>query len=172
MADDLAKRLRHAAIQHLSRREHSRHELRAKLVRSLHLLLPEPGSAGSGDATDEAQQVIDRVLDELQAAGWQSDARTVGVRVDAKAAQWGQRRLKADLRRRGLAPDLVAQALAPLAQTELERARALWQRRFPAVAGTPAEQARQARYLAARGFSTEVIRRVLKHPLLDEDAGL
>ena len=106
------------------------------------------------------------------AAGWQSDERTVGVRVDAKSAQWGRRRLQADLQRRGLAPALIAQALAPLGQTELERARALWRRRFSEAAPTPAEQARQARYLAARGFAADVIRSVLKHPLPDEDTGL
>ncbi|MBL8303415.1 MAG: RecX family transcriptional regulator, partial [Ideonella sp.] len=40
--------------------------------------------------------------------------------------------------------------------------RAVWQRRFGAAPADPREAARQARFLAGRGYSAEVVRRVLR----------
>jgi regulatory protein len=51
--------------------------------------------------------------------------------------------------------------LARLKATELERAREVWRRKFPLPPLDAAERARQMRFLAARGFATEVIRRVV-----------
>ena len=42
-----------------------------------------------------------------------------------------------------------------------ERAREVWQKRFSAPASDAAGRAKQMRFLAARGFSGEVIRRVM-----------
>ncbi|MES2088635.1 MAG: RecX family transcriptional regulator, partial [Pseudomonadota bacterium] len=64
--------------------------------------------------------------------------------------------------------EAVRAAVAGLQDTELERAQALWQRRYGQVASTPAELAKQMRFLAGRGFSGEVIRRVVRgHGLED-----
>jgi len=56
----------------------------------------------------------------------------------------------------------IAEAVQGLQATEIERARAVWQRRF----GTPPqdvnERARQVRFLLARGFSGAVAARVLR----------
>ena len=41
------------------------------------------------------------------------------------------------------------------------RAQALWQRKFGQPPATPQERARQTRFLLSRGFSGEVVRRVL-----------
>jgi regulatory protein len=59
-----------------------------------------------------------------------------------------------------------------LRDTELERAHELWARRFGEVAASPQEQARQARFLMARGFAGEVVRRVVRgEGLPDPDDG-
>ena len=71
-----------------------------------------------------------------------------------------------ELAQHGLALD--AEQAAQLRTTELERARALWQRRFGSPATDPAGRAKQMRFLAGRGFSGETIRRVVQG--LDEDA--
>jgi regulatory protein len=65
-------------------------------------------------------------------------------------------------------PDDLAQTLR---STELDRARALWQRRFGTPAQDVREQARQMRFLASRGFSGNVIRRVLHDPAGDKYPG-
>jgi regulatory protein len=45
--------------------------------------------------------------------------------------------------------------------TELERAREVWLRRFGQPPADAAERARQMRFLAGRGFETDIIRRVI-----------
>jgi regulatory protein len=49
-----------------------------------------------------------------------------------------------------------------LRESELQRARDVWQRRFEKPPQDAAERAKQARFLAARGFDGDVIRRVLR----------
>ncbi len=58
----------------------------------------------------------------------------------------------------------VAVAVASLNASEFERAREVWRRRFGALPQDAGERAKQARFLAARGFGGEVVRRVLNTP--------
>jgi regulatory protein len=51
--------------------------------------------------------------------------------------------------------------LGQLKSTELARAREVWARKFDAPPADAAERGKQARFLAARGFDGEVVRRVL-----------
>ncbi len=62
---------------------------------------------------------------------------------------------------KGLARELIEQTLASLKDSELQRARAVWRRKFETLPATPQERARQTRFLLARGFAGEVVRRVL-----------
>lgn len=66
-----------------------------------------------------------------------------------------------------MAPEEAAAALASVEGTELQRAHDIWRRRFGNPAQDPSERARQARFLAGRGFSSDVIRRVVRG--LDDD---
>jgi regulatory protein len=45
--------------------------------------------------------------------------------------------------------------------TEVERARAAWRKRFGQLPADAAERAKQIRFLQGRGFSFDVIRRVI-----------
>jgi regulatory protein len=45
--------------------------------------------------------------------------------------------------------------------SEAERARGVWQKKFSAPAADAAERGKQMRFLAARGFGSEAIRRVV-----------
>lgn len=138
--------LKGRALKHLARREHSRLELARKLA---------PHADDPGE--------VEAVLDALQAAGWLSEERFVESVLHRKAARLGAARIRQELQGHGLAPETVAEAVEPLRSTELERARAVWVRRFGGEApADPTERARQMRFLAARGFSTEVICRVVR----------
>lgn len=164
---DLRQHLRQRALGLLARREHSRHELNAKLLRSARAWLDVRRDKSVQAASTEApvvaiETMLSAVLDELAQRGLQSDARSAEVLVNAKAARWGQRRLQAELQRRGIGDELTEQALTPLAANEIARAAALWQRRFGAAATTPQERARHFRFLAARGFSMDTVQRVLR----------
>ena len=137
--------LKGRALRYLSAREHSRGELGRKLARH------------SEDADE-----IERVLDELTARGWLSAERFVESVVHRRAERFGAARIRQELQQHGIDHAQAATALDALRHSEPERARAIWQRRFGAPPATPAEKAKQMRFLAGRGFSTEVIRRVLR----------
>jgi regulatory protein len=147
--------LKARALQWLSQREHSRHELRNKLLR-----------AGADDC-DAAE--VDALLDQLAARGHLSDPRFVESRVHARSARFGNRRIEAELRHHGLAPD--PELLQQLRATELARAREVWLKKFGGrVAGDAGGRARQARFLAARGFSAEVVHKIVSGDHIDESS--
>ena len=50
---------------------------------------------------------------------------------------------------------------------EADRARALWQRRFGQPPRSPADFARQFRFLVGRGFAPDVVQRLLRQALKD-----
>lgn len=146
-----APSLKARALRYLAQREHSRAELARKLARHAEDT-PEAAAA----------QQVDAVLDALAAAGLLSDRRAAEALVGAKAPRLGALRLRQLLRDRGVPDDEAADALASVRAGELARAQALWQRRFGAVAEDAAGRARQARFLAGRGFDAEVVRRVVR----------
>ena len=47
-------------------------------------------------------------------------------------------------------------------ETELARAQAVWRKKFGELPQTPNDRAKQARFLAARGFSQSIIGKILK----------
>ncbi|HMV64551.1 MAG TPA: recombination regulator RecX [Rhodocyclaceae bacterium] len=141
------------ALRCLAQREHSRAELARKLD-------------GLGSA-DEVEAELDRLAD----LGLLSDARFAEAYVRAKAARFGSSRLKAELARRGVAADLIGSALHDACGgSEPERARTVLRRKFDTPPSDAREWARQARFLQGRGFSTEIIRSVLKESPGDEPA--
>lgn len=139
--------LKSRAIRLLSRREHSRVELRRKL------LAIEGGEA--------ATALVDEVLDELQAGRWQSDQRFAEVFIRSRAERLGGARLARELTIRGIDKGTADGLLAPLrGEAEIERAQALWLRRFGQLPADRKERAKQGRFLVQRGFSEATVRRV------------
>jgi regulatory protein len=215
--------LKMQAIGFLSRREHSRQELRAKLLDSLRRrvredaalaaatektaqalaeALREQPSNGIDDAfappapvplaasasaltrarvtrpsaaretaaadlpahdddleQDDPEAAVDQLLDWLAANNYLSETRFVESRVNARSRKQGTLRIKLELSRHGLA--LEPEQAATLRETEFARAQALWQRKFGEVAADARLRAKQARFLAARGFAPDVVRRVV-----------
>jgi regulatory protein len=135
--------LRVRALQLLTRRDHSRAELRAKL-------------AGHAESADELEAVLDR----LQGERLLSDQRFASQRVVARAGRYGNTRLRQELRQKGVGDDEIAAAL-PEGGDESARCRAVWARKFGELPHSAEERARQMRFLQYRGFSGEAIRRVL-----------
>ena len=139
------KELRQQAIRLLARREHTHAELRKKLE-------------GEGTAAE-----IDAVLADLAGCGLLSDERAAASYLRGHGARFGTARLKQTLRAKGVDDDTIAAGLENAELPgELERACAIWQRKFRTAPRDPREWARQARFLQSRGFSVDVIRRLLK----------
>jgi regulatory protein len=153
-----APTLRGRALMWLSQREYSRAELRLKLRRWA--ARPDSESERDDDRPAASDDELDHLLDELQAAQHLSDSRFIESRVHARESRFGNRRIEQELRQHGVEPD--ASMSEHLRETELQRARAVHARKFPAAATTPEERARQMRFLAARGFSADTIRQVLR----------
>jgi regulatory protein len=137
--------LRQRALQLLTRREHSRAELERKL-----------------NAHGTAEEIAN-VLSQLESEGLLSDVRAAGAYVRAHAGRFGAGRLRQDLRQRGLASELVEDNLAELGD-ELERARAVWAKKFSTAPADARDWAKQARFLQGRGFAVDIIRKLLKNP--------
>lgn len=147
--------LRVRAMKHLARREHSRAELRAKLLP--HAQLDED---------------LEALLDDLAARNWLSDARVTELVVKQRRSRYGTQRIAHELRQKGIAESLIDEALPQLKETELESACEVWQKRFGVIPEDSKEKARQMRFLQSRGFSTGVIFKVFKlvgSSELDED---
>jgi regulatory protein len=154
--------LKARALQWLSQREHSRAELRAKLLAASRRrdAIDTSTSQAAEDPADRGPEV-DALLDWLAAHRYLSEARFVESRVHARAQRYGNRRITQELARQGATLD--AATAETLKATELERARAVWERKFGAAPATAAaDRARQMRFLAGRGFTTEVIRQVMR----------
>lgn len=148
--------LKGRALAMLAQRDHSAAELRRKLLRHARAEVSEDAAA---EADDSASRV-DAVIDWLRTQRYLSEERFIEGRVHARAGRYGNLRIRQELARHGLA--LSPQAAQALRDSELQRATEVWARKFGAAAADPAQRAKQARFLAQRGFSPEVIGRVLR----------
>ena len=163
------------ALGWLAQREHSRSELRRKLLRAVQAQARGEAAlddadvagrhracAGADDAATDMDGLaaqVDALLDMLQAKGLLSEQRFVESRVRQRSAGMGAARIQRELAQHGL--KLPPQALQRLRGSELERAAELCRRRFAGPPVDARERARRMRFLAGRGFSGDVIRRVL-----------
>ena len=129
----------------LARREHSRAELRGKLLPHVQ------------DGED-----VEQVLDELEKRNWLSDARATEQVVHAKRGRFGAQRIAHELRRKGIAEDLIVKALPQLKETELDAAREVWRTKFGVLPSDRNQQAKQVRFMQSRGFSPDVIFEILR----------
>jgi regulatory protein len=138
--------LKQRAVGMLARREYSRSELAARLA-----------------ATGALRSEIDPVLDELERAGYLSDARFASAVVRQKAGGYSKRAIAHALREKGVAGPAAQEALAALdGEDEFAQALALWRRRFGKAPADEREKARQVRFLVSRGYATSVVFRVLR----------
>ena len=137
------------ALRLLSAREHSRVELERKLA-----------------PFDEPPGALAQVLDALVAKDFINEGRVVESVLHRRSAKLGASRIKHELQAKGLEPEAVAQAVSDLKASEPARAFEVWRKKF----GTPAERAKQVRFLASRGFGGEAIARVVSGAF-DADEG-
>ena len=162
--------LKAKAVAYLAQREHSRIELRRKLLawiaRRARAAAASPLAAdaptplaGDTDAPLPGEAEVDALLDALVRQGLLSAERFVETRVHARAARFGNLRIRHELSLHGL--ELDPEQARTLAESEFSRARAVWTRRYGSPTQDAAERARQMRFLAARGFSADVVRRVV-----------
>jgi len=187
--------LRARALQLLAQRDQSPVELRRKLLARAREMARKADSvivrvevvadgvrscdaaglenSGNGmsvlrDPPVDPQVEVDAVLQWLESKRFLSVERFTESRINARSARFGNLRIRHELAHHGAA--LSPEANQALVASELDRARAVHSRRFAGRPSDAKEGARQARFLAARGFSADVIRRVLRESTRDDDA--
>lgn len=145
--------LRTRALQCLARREYSRTELAAKL---------RP-YAQIEDDFEQLQPIdLEALLDNLTASGWLSDERAATQLLHARRPRFGTQRITHEMKQKGISDELIEQALPALKYSELATARDVWQRKFGTLPQDAKDKARQMRFLQSRGFSLDVIFKVLR----------
>lgn len=144
--DDLRTIIRDAAVRLLARREHSRFELARKL-----------GSRGHPD------DLIEEIVGSLTRAGLQSDERFAQAFVrSALGRGQGPLKIRAGLIERGVDRDIASDYFDFDADEWSERAANALHKRFgPAPVENRADWAKRARFLAGRGFPSDVAAKVL-----------
>ncbi|WP_197329849.1 recombination regulator RecX [Ralstonia syzygii] len=145
--------LKARALGYLSRREHSRAELRRKL-------------APHAESADE----VDALLDWLEGENWLSNARFAESVVHRRAGRYGTARLMQELKNHELGDEALGEVKTQLQASETARAKAVWARRFGRPPADMAERAKQVRFMMARGFSRAVVSRIIQgaDELLDD----
>lgn len=171
------------ALAWLAQREYSRQELRNKLMG--HRAQSgrakrggerrEPGAIDDEPAPDHVREPdtelvdhrsqarsVDAVLDWLERNQHLSQQRFVESRLHLRSERFGNARIRQELAQHGVS--MSAELDASLRASEFDRARAVWQRKFGTrlMPASAADAAKQMRFLARRGFSGDVIRRVLR----------
>ena len=141
------KSLRQRALEYLGKREYSYKELGQKLKSYL--------------LEDEDVESISAILDDFKARGWLSDARFTEQMVHARRAKFGSSKIIHELREKGVESTLIEGAIEQLKETELDSAKEIWQKKYKHVPASRDEWAKQARFLQSRGFSFDVIKKVL-----------
>lgn len=151
---DTPRELKARALRLLMRRDHGRAELVRKLTQHA-----------------ESIEALELLLDELVRRKLLSEDRVAESRANTLSRKFGVSRIRHDLRARGIADETIERVAAEAAATEVERAREIWKRKFRGPAASRADRAKQMRFLAARGFSHDTIRKVLSGDLDSPEEG-
>jgi regulatory protein len=141
--------LRVAAINLLSRRECSRHELYQKLI-----------------ARTSSEMYLLQLLDQLEQAGYQNDQRFTEAFIRSRINRGlGRMRIERELKEKGIEQDLIEQCL----QADIdwfELAYDSGSRKFHSLDLNDYKEKQKAfRYLAYRGFSMDQIHFAVEHYL-------
>jgi regulatory protein len=143
----MAKSVREAAMDLLSRREHSCYELKQKLLHK-------------GHEADE----IELALQRLAAENLLSDERFVESFVHSRQARGsGPRKIAAELSQKGVSESLISHYLDERSPVWTDLAGEVRARKFgSALPQAFKEKARQMRFLQQRGFTAEQIQRAMR----------
>ena len=140
-AADTPAELRARALRLLARREHSRQELARKL-----------------SPRAESREALERLLDELEGRKQLSEERYAELRAHVLGRKYGAARIRQDLKSKGVSEELAARFAGV---DEVQKAREILARKYREPATTREERARRMRFLQSRGFSSEIIFRLL-----------
>jgi regulatory protein len=148
-----APSLRARALRYLARREHSREELRRKLL----------AFVGEHDN-------LEAVLEEMALRGWLSDLRFAEHTIRTGARRFGPLRLARQLRERGVDEEAIAAAFHAAGAEGVASIESVWRSRYHEPPANERERVRQIRFLQGRGFALEDVLRFLRKHAGNEES--
>jgi regulatory protein len=134
--------LRARALRLLARREHSRQELESKLS-------PHAGSS----------EELKGLLSGLKQKNQLSEERYAEERARRLSRKYGAARIRQDLKAKGVSDELISRFSSP--ENEMQKAKEILGRKYRTPAATREEKAKRMRFLQSRGFSSEIIFKLL-----------
>ena len=138
--------MRKKALDYLARREHSRTELKEKLLKR-----------------EFSTEEIEPLLDQLQAENLQSDRRFAEAYVRSRLQRgFGPRVIEQELQQRGIEQVLTQDVFCTMEVDWQDRLAGVWRKKFGQLPGGAAGYARQYRFLLQRGFCPDTVRQLLK----------
>ena len=138
------KALVSAALKLLARRDYSRSEFISRLM-----------------SAEFGKDDVEAAADWCHEQGFLNETRFAESASRRLGAKFGAKRVAHTLRQKGVAEEQVSAAMSTLNESEQDRARALWTRKFAKVAESADEKSKQIRYLQSRGFSFAIIKLVI-----------
>ncbi len=81
--------------------------------------------------------------------------------MHARSHKFGSAKIAHELREKGVADELIAEAVSQVKENELAHAREVWRKKYDATPKSRDEWTRQARFLQSRGFGFDIIKKVL-----------
>lgn len=136
--------LKSRAVAYLSRREHSKLELTQKLQPYV-----------------EDQSEIQDLLVYLEHGGWQSDERFALSLANRRIQRYGWQRLQHELQQHQIDESIINNLKNQFLNNEKERAFAVWQKKFNNKPEDSKQYAKQYRFMAGRGFASNIIHKIL-----------
>ena len=132
------------AVFLLSRRDYSKKELFARLMRDEH--------------SDEEEVAC--IIEKLESLDYINELRFARSRARQKMERFGNRKIALDLKEKGVQEELIALVLKE-SKTEEKRCFEIWEKRFSAPKNEK-EKAKQGRFLLNRGFPPQMVFALLK----------
>jgi len=134
--------LRARALRLLARREHTPQELESKLS-------PHAGSS----------EELKGLLSGLKQKNQLSEERFAEDRARRLSRKYGAARIRQDLKAKGVSEELISRFSS--SENEMQKAKEILERKYRTPAVTREEKAKRMRFLQSRGFSSEIIFKLL-----------
>jgi len=134
--------LRARALRLLARREHTRQELEGKLS-------PHAGSS----------EDLENLISGLKQKNQLSEERFAEERARRLSRKYGAARIRQDLKAKGVSEELISRFSS--SENEMQKAKEILERKYRTPAATREEKAKRMRFLQSRGFSSEIIFKLL-----------
>lgn len=136
--------LKSRAVSYLSRREHSKVELRQKL---------KPHAQDLNEIED--------LLYFLEQGNWQSDERFAHSLANRRMPRYGWLKLQHELQQHEINETVINNLKEKFQSNEFDRAMSVWQKKFNEAPQDQKQYAKQYRFMMGRGFSSNVVHAVI-----------